>query len=85
MFTKFFMRIQPVIARMFLENPASATIFLGLQSSLLNDPWDENIANFGGYSGIEHKGTWNPATHIWDIDYVKPSSFQWLEFFGLGN
>ena len=85
MFTKFFLRIQPVVARMFLKNPATASVYMGLQGTLLDSPWNENIANYGAFSGIENKGTLLPYKHIWNKDYLLPPSMQWLEFFGIGG
>jgi len=85
MFTKFFARIQPVIARMFLKNPLSASAYIALQSQTDMAPFYENIANYGGLSGATNKFTWNPFSHIFDPEYVMPSSLHWLKFLGIGS
>ena len=81
MFTKFFFRIQSVVARMYSQNPASATAVLMLQRGLLPKPFNENIANYGLGSGVTDKPTapWNlPAKAYNTLDPTEPAAMAWL-------
>jgi hypothetical protein len=81
MFTKFFFRIQSVVARMYSKNPASATAVLMFQRNLLPQPFDENIANYGLGTGLTDKPTapWNLPGKAADVlDPTSPASLAWL-------
>ena len=85
MFTKFFMRIQPIIARMYTQNPISAFSVLAVQSHLMVDPFNENIMNYGAGDGLLSKPTLNPVGKAWDtLRPDEPALLQWiLNPFGL--
>jgi hypothetical protein len=77
MFTKFFFRIQHVIARLYSQNPASAFAVLGLQSAMLPSPFDENIMNYGFGDGLLNKPTINPVGKAWEVLH-EPGLVPWL-------
>lgn len=87
MFTKFFLRIQPIIARMYSQNPVSAFSVLALQKSMLPEPFSENIMNYGMGDGLSNK--WNNPLNLpgkaWNtLNPMEPSLLQWiLNPFGL--
>lgn len=87
MFTKFFMRIQHIVARMYSQNPASAFSVLALQKGLLPDPFNENIMNYGMGDGLTNK--WNNPLNLpgkaWNtLNPTEPALLQWiLNPFGL--
>jgi hypothetical protein len=85
MFTKFFMRIQPIIARMYSQNPISAFSVLAIQSHLMADPFNENIMNYGFGDGLLNKPTLNPVGKAFDtLRPDEPALLQWiLNPFGL--
>jgi len=85
MFTKFFLRIQPIVARVYTQNPVSAFGTLALQKALLADPFNENIMNYGMGSGLTQKPTINPIGKAWDtLNPSEPALLQWiLNPFGL--
>jgi hypothetical protein len=81
LFTKFFLRIQHVIARMYTQNPASATGVFLLQNALLAKPFSENILNYGMGDGLTNK--WNNPLNLpgkaWDtLNPMEPSLLQWI-------
>jgi hypothetical protein len=79
MFTKFFLRIQHVVARLYTENPVSAFAVLGLQSALLPSPFDENIMNYGFGDGMWQKPTLNPVGKAWDtLNPGSPALIPWI-------
>ena len=79
MFTKFFMRIQPIVARMYTQNPASAFTVLAIQSQLMGDPFNENIMNYGFGDGLTQKPTINPLGKAVDtLRPDEPALLQWL-------
>ena len=82
MFTKFFLRIQPVIARMFQENPLKATGVLAAQQALMS-PFDENIGTFALFQGLDNRLELMPFRHLGKLEPTNPSLFQWLWPFGL--
>jgi hypothetical protein len=87
MFTKFFTRIQHVVARMYSQNPASAFAVLGMQKALLPDPFNENIMNYGMGDGLTNKFN-NPLNlpgKAWNtLNPTEPALLQWiLNPFGL--
>jgi hypothetical protein len=81
MFTKFFLRIQSIVARMYSQNPVSAFSVLALQKGMLPQPFSENIMNYGAGDGLTNKfnnplnlpgkvaNTLNPA---------EPALLQWV-------
>ena len=87
MFTKFFLRIQPIVARMYTQNPVSAFSILALQKSLLPAPFNENIMNYGMGDGLTNK--WNNPLNlpgkVWKtLNPTEPALLQWiLNPFGL--
>ena len=85
MFTKFFMRIQPIVAKLYTQNPASAFGVLAMQAALLPDPFNENIMNYGLGDGLMQKFTPNPIGKAWDtLNPSEPALLQWiLNPFGL--
>jgi hypothetical protein len=87
MFTKFFLRIQHIVARMYSQNPISATSVLLLQKAVLPNPFDDNIINFGMGDGLGNKFN-NPLNlpgKAWNtLDPTEPALLQWvLPPFGL--
>lgn len=81
MFTKFFLRIQPIVARMYSQNPASAFSVLALQRGMLPQPFSENIMNYGMGDGLTHKPTapWNIPGKAYDtLNPTEPALLQWL-------
>ena len=78
MFTKFFFRIQHVVAKLYSENPISATSVLMLQRAL-PQPFDENIMNYGLGEGGLSKITLNvPGKMAEVLDPTEPAAWQWL-------
>jgi hypothetical protein len=81
MFTKFFLRIQHIVARMYSQNPVSATSVLLLQKNMLMQPFDENIMNYGLGDGLGNKFN-NPLNlpgKAWNtLDPTEPALLQWL-------
>lgn len=90
MFTKFFLRIQPVIFRLFKENPVKASSLLLGQQLLkdVNPVLGENVANYAFMSGATHKFELLPYKYFTgengDAAY-KPVILEWLSFFGIGD
>lgn len=87
MFTKFFLRIQHVIAHMYSQNPISATSVLLMQKAVLPNPFSENIMNYGLGDGLGNKFN-NPLNlpgKAWNtLDPTEPALLQWiLNPFGL--
>lgn len=82
MFTKFFLRIQPVIARLFQENPGKATGVLLAQQALMS-PFDENIGKYALFAGGDHRFEAIPLLHLEKLEPTHPSLFQWLWPIGL--
>jgi hypothetical protein len=82
MFTKFFFRIQHIMARVIKENPVSAVGMIAgqhaLSSMLDSRTIGENIFNYGGLSGITRKFTFTPWEHAWNIDLLKPTFLKWI-------
>jgi hypothetical protein len=81
MFTKFFFRIQSVVARMYSQNPISATSVLMLQRGLLPQPFNENIMNYGLGEGGLSKVTapWNlPGKVVRTLNPAEPAALDWL-------
>jgi len=77
MFTKYFLRIQPIVARIYSQNPAYAFGVLALQQVMLPKPFSSNIAEYGMGSGITQKPTWNPVAKAWEtMDLSEPSLLQ---------
>ena len=85
MFTKFFLRIQSVVARLYTQNPVSAFGVLGVQQLLLPSPFNENIAHYGFGSGLMHKFHLNPVGPAWDTLHLGSPAFAEVVFnpFGL--
>jgi len=87
MFTKFFLRIQHIVARMYTQNPISAFSILGLQKALLPNPFHENIMDYGMGDGLTNK--WNNPLNlpgkVWNtLNPTEPALLQWiLNPFGL--
>jgi hypothetical protein len=81
MFTKFFLRIQPIVARMYSQNPASAVAVLLLQKNLLGSPFNENIMNYGMGDGLTNKFT-NPLNLPGKVtntlNPLEPAALDWL-------
>jgi hypothetical protein len=79
MFTKFFLRIQSIVARMYTQNPVGAFGVLGLQAAILPKPFNENIAHYGLGSGITHKpvAPWNLPGKALD-KLSEPTLLQWF-------
>jgi hypothetical protein len=82
MFTKFFLRIQPVIARLFQDNPVKATGVLAAQQALMS-PFDENIGTFALFNGLDNRYHPFPLAHVDKLEPTNPSLFQWFGFLGL--
>jgi hypothetical protein len=82
MFTKFFLRIQPVIAQLFQENPVKATGVFAVQQALMN-PFDENIGKYALFNGLDNRYEPFPLAHMDKLDPFNPSLFQWLNPLGL--
>ena len=82
LFTKFFLRIQPVIAKMFQENPLKATGVLAAQQALMG-PFDENIGTFALFQGLDNRLELMPFRHVGKLAPTEPSLFQWLWPLGL--
>jgi hypothetical protein len=79
MFSKFFFRIQHIVARLYTQNPVSAFALLGLQSQLLPSPFDENIMNYGFGDGLLRKPTLNPVGGAWDqLSPGNPALLPWI-------
>jgi hypothetical protein len=81
MFTKFFLRIQHIVARMYTQNPVSAFAVLGVQTAVLPKPFSENIANYGMGDGLTHK--WNspwdlPGKVVETLNPAQPALLQWV-------
>ena len=77
MFTKFFLRIQPIIAKMYTQNPVSAFGVLAFQQQLLADPLNENIVEKFGVDAIGNKlGNFGP--NLDKLDPTEPSLLQWI-------
>lgn len=87
MFTKFFLRIQPIIARMYTQNPVSAFSVLALQKSMAPGSFSDNIMDYGMGDGLTNK--WNNPLNLpgkaWDtLNPTEPALLQWiLNPFGL--
>lgn len=81
MFTKFFFRIQPIIARTFKENPVNATVTFGLQGMVGSRIASENIANYALMNNFTNKFQLTPWDHITDGDIFMPMSLKWLGIF----
>jgi len=81
MFTKFFLRIQPIVAKMYSQNPVSATSVLLLQKQLLASPFNENIMNYGMGDGLTNKFT-NPLNLPGKVantlNPLEPAALDWL-------
>jgi hypothetical protein len=77
MFTKFFLRIQSIVARMYTQNPVGAFGVLALQVAILPKPFNENIAHYGLGSGLTHKPGW-PWQGLGTLDPSEPSLLQWI-------
>ena len=82
MFTKFFLRIQPVIAQLFQENPVKATGVFAVQQALMN-PFDENIGKYALFNGLDNRYEPFPLAHVDKLDPFNPSLFQWFNPLGL--
>ena len=82
MFSKFFLRIQPVVARLFQENPLKATGVLAAQAALMS-PLDENIGTFALFQGAGNRFEPLPFRHLAKLDPTDPSLFQWFWPLGL--
>jgi hypothetical protein len=81
MFTKFFLRIQPIVAKMFSQNPVGAVTVVMMQSHMLPKPFDENIFHYGLGSGVTSKPTmpWNIPGRAFDtLNPAKPAALDWL-------
>jgi hypothetical protein len=77
MFTKFFLRIQPIIAKMYTQNPVSAFGVLAFQSQVLANPLNENIAEKFGFDAMGTKmGNFGP--NLDRLDPTEPSLLQWI-------
>ena len=81
MFTKFFFRIQPIIARTFKRNPVQASIVLGLQHTLDSRSAQENIANYAFMSGGLGKFDASPWSRIWSGEMFEITAFKWIPDF----
>lgn len=81
MFTKWFLRTQHIILRLFQKNPVSAIGVLGLQSHFLPKPFNENVLNYGLGDGLSHKFN-NPLTLPFKplevLNPLEPAGLQWL-------
>jgi hypothetical protein len=80
MFTKFFTRIQPVIGKMFKENPVRAAAVLGLQSQLLASPLDDNIGMYAFMNNGTQKFSANPGDRV-NTEILEPALLEWLRWF----
>jgi hypothetical protein len=81
MFTKFFLRIQPVIARIWSQNPTKAMGVFAVSSALKPAPIGENIAQYALFQGATRKFEPIPLLHLDKIQPLHPSLFQWLSLF----
>jgi hypothetical protein len=82
MFTKFFGRIQSIVAKMYSQNPISATGVLMFQRGLMPQPFDENIANYGlGEGGLSKiTAPWNLPGKMYDtLNPGNPALWQILQ------
>jgi len=81
MFTKFFFRIQPIIARMFTQSPIRSTVVFGMQGMLQNNAAQENIANYAFLHNLTGKFRLTPWEHLTNGDIFMPMSLKWLDMF----
>ena len=79
MFTKFFFRIQHIVARMYVNNPVSAFGSLAIQQALFPKPFNSNIAEYGLGSGLTHKPSLNPFMKAGDtLNPSQPALLDWV-------
>jgi hypothetical protein len=92
MFTKFFLRIQPVAIKLFADNPARAMTVLAAQRGVLSNidsVWGENTANYAFMNGATRKFEPTPWQHFTgdgkSDSILRPALLDWLSVFGIGD
>jgi exodeoxyribonuclease-5 len=83
MFSKFFLRIQPVVAQLFASNPVKATAVIAMQQALMPGPTDENIGTFALFNNWDNRIHLFPGKHVEHLNPLDPSLFQWFGMLGL--
>jgi hypothetical protein len=88
MFTKFFFRIQHIVARVFKENPVQAALTIVGQdfvsTALGSRTAEENIANYAFLQNLARKFQATPWEHVTNGDMLVPTFLKWIPdvFFG---
>lgn len=82
MFTKFFFRIQHIVARTFARNPVQASLTLGLQNMAGgltgSRTVEENIANYAMLQNLHRKFQFTPWDHVTNGDLLEPTLLKWI-------
>lgn len=80
MFTKFFFRIQPIIARFFSQNPVRSLGVFGAQQMTDMQVMGDSITNYTFMRGLPGKFQL-PTEHFEGGDIFIPSLLKWLQVF----
>jgi hypothetical protein len=82
MFTKFFFRIQHIVARVFSQNPVQASLLLGFQAGISgvigSRTMEENISKYMFLNNMTNKFELMPWEHITNGKYFWPTFLEWI-------